>query len=177
MSQIEELHGRITAAMERIGAGLSAMAEQQVATAPDPGLAQALEQEQQANARLEDSLRALRARHDDDLAALRAELDKEAELDALRGELAVQADALRKLDKDLQRLRTANEQLRDSNAALREANKSGVGEPELINQAMQAELEGLRATRATDAAEIGAVLARLEPILAQASVAPKGEEL
>lgn len=84
---------------------------------------------------------------------------------------------MRRLDTDVQRLRAANDQLRQSNAALRAANESGVGEPELINQAMQAELEGLRAARATDVAEIGAVLAKLEPLLAGSAAARQGEEV
>ncbi len=177
MSQIEELQGRIIAAMERIGTGVSAMAERQLAALPDPGLAQALEEEQLANAQLEERLRALKARHGDELAALRAELDNSAELEALRADLAAQGEAMQRLDTDVQRLRAANEQLRQSNAALRAANESGVGEPDLINRAMQAELDGLRAARATDVAEIGAVLAKLEPLLAGAAAMPKGEEM
>ncbi len=177
MSQIEELHGRITAAMERIGVGVSAMAEREITAAPDPMLAQALEEEQLANAQLQERLRLLKARHADELAALRADLENAAEVQTLRAELAAQGDAMRRLDTDVQRLRAANDQLRQSNAALRAANESGVGEPELINQAMQAELEGLRAARATDVAEIGAVLAKLEPLLAGSAAARQGEEV
>lgn len=176
MSQIDDLQSRIAAAMDRIGAGVTALAEREVATAPDPELLQALEDEKLANAQLQERLRALHAKHEQDLAALRAELDNSTELQTLRAELAAQTDAFGRLDMDVQRLRFANDQLRESNAALRAANESGVGEPQLINKAMLAELEGLRAARATDAAEVGAVLARLEPLLANAGNLPEGED-
>ena len=65
------------------------------------------------------------------------------------------------LDRDLQGLRAATRQLRDSNAALREANAEGVGEAELINAAMKAELEALRASRAAEVAEADAILAAM----------------
>ena len=50
-------------------------------------------------------------------------------------------------------------------AALIDANAEGVGEPHLINRAMLAELEGLRAARATDVAESSAILAALVPLI------------
>lgn len=177
MSQIEELHSRITAAMERIGAGVTTLTEREAEPVQDPALIQALEAEKLANAQLEERLRALKAQHDDDMAALRAELDASAELQSLRDELEAQNTAMGRLDMDVQRLRAANDQLRQSNAALRSANETGVGEPDLINKAMQAELEGLRAARATDAAEIGAVLAKLEPLLAGTAALPMGEDV
>lgn len=99
-----------------------------------------------------------------------------AELEALQAQLAKQAETAARLDMDVQRLRTSNDQLREVNASLREANETSVGEPSLINKAMLAELEGLRAARATDAAEAGAILARLEPLLANAVSLPEGED-
>jgi len=177
MSQIDELQSRIAAAMERIGAGVTSLAEREDAHAPDPGLERALEEEKLANAQLEERLRALKARHDDDLAKLRAELDRSAEMKTLTAELASQGEAMAQLDMDVQRLRQANEQLRSSNSALRSANETGVGEPHLINKAMLAELEGLRAARATDKAEVSAVLSKLEPLLASATGLPDGEDM
>ena len=165
MSQIDELQGRIAAAMERIGAGVTVLAEREVVAAPDPGMTQALEEEKLANAQLEERLRALRAKHEDDLAAVRAELDNSREMETLRAEMTAQREAMGRLDMDVQRLRFANEQLRESNAALRTANENGVGEPHLINKAMLAELEGLRAARASDVAETSAILSALTPLL------------
>jgi chromosome segregation ATPase len=164
MSQIEELQGRITAAMERIGTGLEALEAAQAAAqaaalanaGPDPEMVARLEEEKLANAQLEERLRAIKKKHGGEMAALTAAQ-------------AAQSEAMARLDMDVQRLRVANDQLRDSNAALRGANEDGVGEPDLINKAMLAELEGLRAARATDAAEADAVLSRLQPLLAAAA--------
>ncbi|MFA3915809.1 hypothetical protein [Ruegeria hyattellae] len=101
--------------------------------------------------------------------------DLRTENDMLRAERVSHGAAMARLDDDLQRLRKANEQLREVNGALREANAAGVGDPELINHALQAELEALRSARATDMAEAQAVLAQLEPLLAQAELV-EGEE-
>lgn len=176
MSQIEELQGRITAAMARIDAGTRVLAGRAEDAAPEPDLAAALEEERRTSTQLEDRLRALRAEHDDRIAALKAELDRSKEIEALKVELAAFDQAMGQLDMDLQRLREANEQLRASNAALRTANENGVGKPRLINKAMLAELEALRATRATEVAEVGVVLAKLKPLLADAGGLPEGED-
>ena len=69
----------------------------------------------------------------------------------------------------MQRLRRANAQLSESCEALRNANAEGVGEPHLINKAMLAELEGLRAARSVDAAETRAIIASLTPLLEAAA--------
>lgn len=114
----------------------------------------------------------------DEADALRAELKGlRAELEAARQESAAQAEAMEKLDADLQRLRSANDQLRDVNGQLRAANAEGVGDAELVNKAMAAELEGLRATREAETAEVNAVLARLDSVLANARNLPEGEEV
>lgn len=155
MSDIEDLQRRIMAAMERIGTGAERLVEASANGAQDPGLAEALEEEKLANAQLKERLRGLTEKHS-------------TEIDALRAETAAQTEAMARLDGDLQRLRQANDQLRSSNAALREANEEGVGEPHLINKAMLAELEGLRAARAAETAEAAAVLAKLDPLLAAA---------
>ena len=77
---------------------------------------------------------------------------------------------------EAQRLRLANDRLRETNEALRQANADGVAEPRLINRAMLAEIEGLRAARAADAAEAGAVLKKLDKLLSNARNLPEGEE-
>ncbi len=175
MSQIEELQGRIAAAMDRIGAGVATLGPSGGADAMSELVAQ-LDEEKVVNAQLEERLVALKTKHEAELTAIRAELDTSAEMDALRAEAAAQAQAMARLDMDVQRLRAANDQLRTSNAALRTANEGGVGEPHLINKAMLAELEGLRASRATDSAEVSAVLAKLGPLLAGAENLVEGED-
>lgn len=179
MSQIEELQSRITAAMERIGTGVATLSAQEDTGALDE-LNARLGEEKLVNAQLQERLAALESRHAaelaEELAALKAELDTSAELEGLRIGQAAQSEAMARLDMDVQRLRQASDQLRDSNAALRQANQAGVGEPHLINKAMLAELEALRASRATDADEVGVVLAKLGPLLAGAGHLVEGED-
>ncbi|GAA6201620.1 hypothetical protein [Aquicoccus sp. SU-CL01552] len=248
MSQVEELESRITAAMERIQAGLGALSDRAENTATaqqqaDADLVAALEEERLVTAQFEERLKRTKAKHAEEIEALEAQIaeagaveemraeietltarladtsavdalsqevealkarladtsetdaltreverlkaelaardpsdEVAAEMEMLRAQLDKQAEAAARLDMDLQRLRQSNEQLREVNATLREANQAAVGEPSLINKAMLAELEGLRATRATDAAEAGAILARLEPLLSNARNLPEGED-
>lgn len=189
MSEIEELQNRILAAMDRIGAGVEAVsAGQGAAQEAEGNIVRALEEEKMANAQLEERLNTLRSRHEAEIAELQAaEKDTPVadpvELEALRSQLdqqnadmTAQAKAMAQLDDELQRLRKANDALRDANAALREANEAGVGEPHLINKAMLAELEGLRAAQAAQTAEAGAVLSRITPLLANAGSLTEEED-
>jgi DNA repair exonuclease SbcCD ATPase subunit len=168
MSEIDDLSQRIIAALDRIGRAADAL--EQPAPETDSGeldaLRTALEDEKQVTAQLEERIRKLKSDHAAELAALRAQV----------ADQAAGADKLAALDTDLQRLRKANDQLRDSNAALREANEAGVGEPHLINSAMLAELEALRAARAVDVSEADAIMDQLVPLLDRARQAPEGEE-
>lgn len=154
MSQVEELEQRITAALDRIGRGLDALGPASVESGEIDRLKQDLEDEKLAAAQLEERIRALHEKYD-------------ARMVELEQQVTGQGDAMTRLDAELQRLRAANEQLRASNAALREANEQGVGEPHLINKAMLAELEGLRAARAADMAETKAILGALAPLLTE----------
>ncbi|WP_297542655.1 hypothetical protein [Roseovarius sp.] len=160
MSQINELQARITAALDRIAQGLEGRPVAAPEAVGDPEevtrLRGQLEEEQLANAQLQERIKALHAK-----------------LDAVEG---AQAESLRKLDADLQALRKANQQLRDNNQALRDAQAAGVAEPHLINKAMMAELEGLRAARGADRGEVEAVLAALGQVIAEAGTAPEQTE-
>lgn len=150
MSDIEELQRRITAAMDQVAFGLDKMGP--ATAAPDPETLQQLEDERTANAQLQERVRSLRSKSDAELAALRTQVDE--------------GDArMAQLDIELQRVRRANAQLSDACAALRDANSEGVGEPHLINKAMLAELEALRAARAADVAEASVILASLQPLV------------
>jgi chromosome segregation ATPase len=159
MTEIEELQRRIVAALDRIGQGLEGRAPAQEA-GDVAELRQQLEDERLANAQLEERVRKLKARQE----------DAQAEADAAR---KATAERLEKLDRELQSMRKANQQLRDSNAALRDANAQGVGDPHLINKAMMAEIEGLRASRATDRAEADLILTELGRVLDEGE--PKDE--
>ncbi|MCE8008070.1 hypothetical protein [Aestuariivita sp.] len=167
MSEIDELQRRIMAAMERIGQGAEALqsAPPVVDTDAIEALRQALDEEKLVTAQLEERIKKLKAAHAAELAEATAQA------------AGPDPEKLADLDRELQRLRKANQQLRDSNAALREANEAGVGEPHLINSAMLAELEGLRAERAADVAEASAIMDQLVPLLENVRDLPDGEEV
>lgn len=160
MSDITEYERRIAAALERIGHGVETLA-QPVAAAPEPApagdgevtaLREALESERAANAQLVERVRAIKEKQDSTIGALERRVAKlTAQLEA--GGL------------DSAKLRRANSQLSDASQALREAMAAGLPEPHLINKAMLAELEALRALRASDAAEMEDILAELKPFL------------
>ncbi|MBE0452460.1 MAG: hypothetical protein IBX58_02135 [Roseovarius sp.] len=145
-----EAEARLAAAEAARSGGTDETSED---SAEAEGLRQALDEEKLANAQLEERVRVLHAR----LEAL------EAERAATEGD---HAGTLLRLDSDLQSLRKANAQLRESNAALRAAHEAGVADPHLINKAMMAELEALRAARAVEQGEVALVLAEIDRVVA-----------
>ncbi|WP_299730981.1 hypothetical protein [uncultured Tateyamaria sp.] len=159
MSEIDALQQRLTAAMDRIAAGMGSLGSAQ--GADTTALQAELDDEKIANAQLQERVRKMADRQDAALA------EAKAASEAVQTRVAA-------MDLELQRLRKANDQLRQSNAALRNANEEGVGEPHLINKAMLAELEGLRAARAADVAEASSIIGALAPLLDQIDV--QGEE-
>ncbi len=112
-----------------------------------------------------------------EIAALKEQLAAAQDAVVPAGQTGGDAETLVRLDAELQKLRHANEQLRSSNAALRAANAEGVADADLINASLSAEVEGLRAAQASDQAQVNAVLAKLEPLLANAQNLPEGEEV
>ncbi|WP_299830459.1 hypothetical protein [uncultured Roseobacter sp.] len=159
MSDIEELHSRIMAAMDRVARGLDDLGKSGGDDAE--ALKQALDEEKTVNAQLTERVRVLGERQEQALAGLEAKA-------------ADTAERMQKLDLDLQRLRRANGQLSEACEALRTANAEGIGEPHLINKAMMAELEALRAARAAEIAEADEIIAALTPLL-EADVAQPEE--
>ncbi len=154
MSSIEELEGRIVAAMDRIAQGVSGLGP----SGDSEDIKTALEDERLANAQLNERLKKLA----DQLETTQSQAQERTDLAAKR---------IQSLDLELQRLRKATEQLRESNAALREANEAGVGDAHLINKAMLAELEALRASRAADVAEADTILSAMDAILSKGETA------
>jgi uncharacterized small protein (DUF1192 family) len=147
MSEIKDLENRLSAALDRLGAALSAPP----VPADDPEkhrLAEALDAEKVVTHQLEARVAALHEK----AGVL------EQEVARLKADLAAR-DAL------TQQFRRVNAQLRQNNVALREANGRGMADAHLINRAMLAELESIRASRDADRAEIDAVLAELDPLL------------
>ena len=175
MTQINELQHRITAALDRVAQGVAKLEEgaaQAVPAAPsEPGidpaevarLQDALDEEKLANAQLEERVRKLHETHRQELEAAKA---------AAAAVPAAPMVDVSALDLDLQRLRQSNDMLRATNEELRRALAENVGEPHLINKAMLAELEGLRAARSVEAAETRAIIASLTPLL-EAAVEPE----
>lgn len=151
MSDIEEYETRIAAAMDRIADGVANL---NAGGGNTEELQTALEEERLANAQLSERVRKLTEQVD------AAQSQAQSTVDAA-------AKRIETLDLELQRLRKATEQLRESNAALRTANEAGVGEPHLINKAMLAELEALRAARAADVAEADTILASLNALMTE----------
>ncbi|ETX29439.1 hypothetical protein [Roseivivax isoporae] len=176
MTEIDELERRIAAALDRIARGVEAIerpapeppAEPEAATADtvDPeahaALATALEDERLANAQLEERVRALHDRQERQVADLRAQVTEGRE-------------SLAALEAELQQMRRAHETLREANAELTRALAEGAPSGTLIDAALAAELESLRAERAVETAETRAVLSALEPLLAEAAATQEGE--
>lgn len=176
MSDITDYERRIASALERIGHGIEALslpvaepvaeplaapvAEPAADPAPVSGadatelaaLREALESERAANAQLVERVRAIKEKQDSTVGKLERRVAK----------LTRQLEAS---GADAAKLRRANMQLSEASQALREAMAAGLPEPHLINKAMLAELEALRALRASDAAEMEEILAELQPFL------------
>ncbi len=162
MSELEEYQRRITAALDRMAKGLDQL--NAAPAEPDEDIVQALEDERQANAQLTERVKSLKESHQSDLAALREQMD-------------FNDDRMTQLDMDVQRLRQANEQLSAACEQLRLANAEGLADPKLIDTAVIAELESLRATRAIEMAEIDAVLTALAPLVEEGEPeAPAAED-
>ena len=161
MAEISELERRIKDALDRIGAGVEHLT---VPTTSDPAdsvdsaefaaLQEALEAEKLATSQLEERIKNLHAQHDEKIRALEEHVDtlKSANHEA-RGQV--------------QQVQRTNQHLSASLQSLREAAMQGI-EPHLINKAMMSELDGLRALRDADRAELDAILGQLQPMLKEA---------
>lgn len=148
---------RLTAALDRLALihDRLAMADPAPTGGEAAALAEALEAERAANEQLEERVRAIKERQEKVVGRL------EAEAAGLRAALAER-------DAAFEGLRAANDRLRANNTALREAILAGVAEPDMVNRAMAHELDGLRAARAADRAEVDLILAELRPLVEEA---------
>ncbi|XDA96514.1 hypothetical protein AB1M95_10220 [Sulfitobacter sp. LCG007] len=149
-TELEELQRRITAALDRVAAGIGTLGASEAARLAE--LEKALADERAANAALETRLGEIEQQH----AAAIAEIEARA----ATAEACVAA-----FDLDIQRLRKANTDLATACESLRSANAEGVGDPELINQSAIAEVDALRAARAVDIAEMQQIIAAMTPLL------------
>lgn len=156
MSDISELQARMAAALDRIGAGLDGLEAIQPEAEPDTSEIEALqaqlEEERTANAQLEERVRTIKEKQDSTVEALAGEVERLTRL------LATQEETV-------SRLARVNSELRDNNGALRDAIADGLAEPHLVNKAMMAELDALKATQKADRAEMDAVLSELDAMI------------
>lgn len=150
-TDITVLERRIAAAFDRIGEALDKV----VADAGDADLHARIAVERDANAQLTERLRAVKAR----------EAEARAALEARIAELTQQIDAQ---GIELQRLKKTAVQLRETLRAQTDAAAEATSDPQLVNRALLAEVEALRALRQTEAVELGAILSELAPLVAEA---------
>ena len=151
MSDIEELERRINAAFDRIGQAVDGFVPPTTGAGTGE-LQDALLTEQTANAQLTERLRVVKEREASQAAEAAEKVDRLTR--------ALDAQGL-----ELQRMKNTVIQLRESLRALREAQTEAVADPHLVNQAMQTELEALRATRLTEMAQMEEILAELHPLI------------
>ncbi|MBI1217556.1 MAG: hypothetical protein GC186_03320 [Rhodobacteraceae bacterium] len=168
MQDLQELEQRISLALDRIAQGVEALdgltvlpqgaaAAEPQAPAADPEalrLAEALQEERDANGQLQERLRVVNER----LAAGVAPL--EARIATLTAQIDAQGI-------ELGRMKSTNVQLRETLRALREASEKGVSDPQLVNKSLQVELDALRTARATEVAELDGILAELKPLIGE----------
>lgn len=147
MSDITELEGRIAAALDRISSGLT-----RLGAAGPAALEEELATERAANAQLEERVRAIKERQENVILSL-------------EGEVTGLKQALETMDGEIKSLRSVNAALRSSNGQLREANAGGLADAGLVNSALAAEVEALRAMEDGNRAEIDRALGVLEPML------------
>ena len=164
MTEIAELERRLNAALDRIGTGLDGLGGTD--TGALDALQSALDDEKMASAQLEERVRSLKDQHD---AQLREANQSTADrIEALEAEVAALREESQEAKTQSRNLRQSNQRLQASLQQLREAGLSQV-EPQMLNQAMMSELEGLRATRAADRMEVEDILGALKPLLTEGS--------
>lgn len=163
MSEIDQLESRITAALDRIRAGVGQMSEA-VAKAAEPkpevedetaALRYQLQEEQNVTSRLEERVSVLRERQDGNVAEMKARAE-------------AQTHKITALEAKIQELSLSNAELTASNETLRNAAQDTNGSPELMNRAAVEEIEALTAQRAIDATEIDAIISELKPLIEKA---------
>ena len=150
MSDIAELEKRIGQALGRIRDGLAS----QQGGGDSAALETQLAEEKMANAQLQERVASLNERVG-------------AASQALEEKVAAQAAEIAALMEESQKLRAANADLQDVAGRLRAEAMEGAS-PELINRALLAEVDALKARRAADANDLEAVLAELKPLIAEA---------
>ncbi|MCH2077671.1 MAG: hypothetical protein MK180_12480 [Rhodobacteraceae bacterium] len=168
---IAEYEERLQSALGRIAAGMAKWPdaaapaeatqemldiEPEVAVAPEVGevekLNAELEDERTANAQLNQRVRQIKTRHGETV----AELEEQLAAALQRAEAAEQAT---------EKVRRTSEEMRKVMGEIEAAAQDGAVDAHLINRAMMAELEAMRAERSADAAEIADIMSALAPLV------------
>ena len=163
MTEISELESRITAALDRIRAGVKDLSVAAPAAEAAPvevddrsdriaELEAQLAAEKEAKSQLEERVKALKDRQDGMVA------DLTAKVEAAKTQSAT-------FEEKLEELRIRQVDLSEASQKLRIAAVNGSTEAELINRAMAAELDAIKALRSAEAEEVGAILNELKPII------------
>lgn len=160
MSQIEELQGRITNALDRISQGLDLQANTQADPEEVAALRQALDEERTAAQQLSERNKSLNER----IETLESELTELKAKETGTEDVSL-PDLYEKFGASVKEARDANDALQATVVKLREANAAQSGEPHLINSGMRTELESMKSARALDRAEMMAILETLEAVL------------
>lgn len=164
MQNIAELERRITSALERIGRGVEgltapvAVDEPPSAMLPESDFArlnEALDEEKMLNAQLNELMRSTRDKDAAEKASLAAEVARLGTL--TESQTAEIADLKAKLV-------TAASELTDLRAR-----SAGEDAPEPSYQSLLAEVEALRAARASEAAELSEIILALNPLVEEAA--------
>lgn len=169
MTELADLHARLSAALDRIGRASEALQQRSAPAAPawrdeddaaarlaaaaasEAALREALEAERTTNAQLTERVRAIKERQETLIGQIERKLARAHE------QLDVQG-------LEVQRLKRANAQLMESNRRLIEGQDGGA-----INKALQAEVDALRAERRAEMAEIEEIMGELRPLIGEGS--------
>ncbi|MGB3148862.1 MAG: hypothetical protein WBA91_14060 [Paracoccaceae bacterium] len=168
MDDFAELERRIMYALERIGTGMerigsTAGSDGETAPRADTGadhsieleLVRAeLEAERSANAQLTERVRAIKDR-------------QETMVHTLEQKVARLSEQLDQQGAELQRQRQLNGDLNLSHQKLSDLVRDGLSDPDVLNTALVAEVEAMRASRKAEMAEVAEILAELKPLLGE----------
>ena len=155
MTTQSDLEDRLQSALARITNVANALPDAgAIAAQADEmdALRSKIEAERSTNEELVQRVKALKDRQENQVAELEASLEQAKTGEAEKSVVA-------------QELKARVEELRDQVARLTEANRAMVGDPELVNTSMMAELDAMRASRRADVTEINDIIAQLEPHL------------
>jgi len=154
VSEITELERRITDALARIDAGVDTLGQGGAGegTGDTAALQEALEAEKAANAQLEERVAAIKDKQE----TLIKDLEKQ--VSDLTATVARQ-------EEDAKTLIALNNELREATEAQQAT--SGDKDAELVNKALQAELEALQTARKADLAELETIMTELKPLIGE----------